>query len=235
MSISINNIAIVRDKKQLYSNFSLHVASEKVTCAIAPSGSGKTTLLCCIAGTLRNALAEGSILFNGAAARPSISFLFQEPRLIPSATVLQNVMLPLVNVMSKEAAKLRALHFLENVELGDKCASFPDELSGGEAQRVAVARSFAFPSSVLLLDEPFQSQDLKIKLHLIKITQRLLAIEKRTVFFVTHDPKEAVLLSDRILILAGTPLKIIFDEQNIRKNDAELENTIASLVVHSAI
>ncbi|MBP3709402.1 MAG: ABC transporter ATP-binding protein [Treponema sp.] len=236
-ALSISGLTIIRNNKVLYKDFSLVVKKNAVTCLIAPSGSGKTTLLDYIANTLDDSAsyAHGNMTFGENGGHPLFSFLFQEPRLIPSATVLQNVLLPLVNVMDFSQAKRRAYEFIERVELAEKINSFPDELSGGEKQRTAIARSFAFPSNFFLFDEPFQSQDLKIKLHLIAIVRQLLAAEKRTVLFVTHDAKEAVILSDRIIVMEGNPLCIIFDESDFNKGDVQLENKITSLVVHSAV
>jgi sulfonate transport system ATP-binding protein len=233
-ALSIHGLSIVSGARELYRDFSLEAEENKVTCLIAPSGSGKTTLLDFIAGTLytENVSTCGKILFAGKSDRPAVSFLFQEPRLIPSATVMQNVILPLVNVMDRNAAEARARLFLDRVQLSAKATSYPDELSGGEKQRVSMARSFAFPSKLLLMDEPFQSQDLRIKLHLMDTLQQLLAAEKRTVLFVTHDVKEAVLLSDRIIVMDGTPLHVVLDEQHVIKGSVALEKHITSLVVH---
>jgi ABC-type nitrate/sulfonate/bicarbonate transport system ATPase subunit len=233
-ALSIHGLSIVSGARELYRGFSLEAEENKVTCMIAPSGSGKTTLLDFIAGTLytENVTACGEILFAGKTDRPAVSFLFQEPRLIPSATVMQNVVLPLVNVMDKNAAEARARLFIDRVQLSAEAASYPDELSGGEKQRVSMARSFAFPSKLLLMDEPFQSQDLRIKLHLMDTLQQLLDTERRTVLFVTHDVKEAVLLSDRIIVMDGTPLHVVLDEKHVTKSDTALEKHITSLVVH---
>ena len=145
---------------------------------------------------------------------------------------MQNVVLPLVNVMDRKEAEERARLFLDRVSLSAESASYPDELSGGEKQRVSMARSFAFPSKLLLMDEPFQSQDLRIKLHLMDILQQLLDTERRTVLFVTHDVKEAVLLSDRIIVMDGTPLRVVLDEKQVTKGSTVLEKQITSLVVH---
>jgi sulfonate transport system ATP-binding protein len=233
-ALSIHDLSIASGDRELYRGFSLDAEENKVTCMIAPSGSGKTTLLDFIAGTLYpgNVTVHGGILFSGKTERPAVSFLFQEPRLIPSATVMQNVVLPLVNVMDTKEAEDRARLFLDRVSLSFESASYPDELSGGEKQRVSMARSFAFPSKLLLMDEPFQSQDLRIKLRLMDTLQQLLDTERRTVLFVTHDVKEAVFLSDRIIVMDGTPLQVVLDEKQVIKSSSALEKQITSLVVH---
>ncbi|MCK9169740.1 MAG: ATP-binding cassette domain-containing protein [Treponema sp.] len=235
-SLSIVGLSIIRGEKELYHNFFLEAASEKVTCIIAPSGSGKTTLLDYVAGIpLEHAEVHGQIFFAGKTERPAVSFLFQEPRLIPSADILHNVMFPLVNVMSREKAEKRARLFLDRVQLSEKCTSLPDELSGGEKQRASMARGFAYPSKLLLMDEPFQSQDLRIKLHLIETLRQLLSSEKRTVLFVTHDVQEAVSLSDRIVVMDGSPLKVVLDENQVKTEDKAFEERVTSFVCGTEI
>ena len=97
------------------------------------------------------------------------------------------------------------------MELEHKKGALPLHCSGGERQRCALARAFAFPSEVLLMDEPFQSQDISLKLRLMELTERLLEKERKTVVFVTHDVREALALGDRVLLLLGTPLKIVYE------------------------
>jgi sulfonate transport system ATP-binding protein len=236
ISLSIVSLSITRGGKKLYHNFFLEAEAEKVTCIIAPSGSGKTTLLDYVAGiSLEHADVHGDVFFSGKRERPAVSFLFQEPRLIPSADILHNVMFPLVNVMNRKNAESRARLFLDRVQLSEKCMSLPDELSGGEKQRASMARCFAYPSKLLLMDEPFQSQDLRIKLYLIKTLRQLLASENRTVFFVTHDVQEAVTLSDRIVVMDGSPLQIVLDERQVEKQNELFVKHVASFVSGTAI
>ncbi|HAH61809.1 MAG TPA: ABC transporter ATP-binding protein [Treponema sp.] len=230
-ALAIDGLSLVRGGKELYRDFHLEAEAGKVTCVIAPSGSGKTTLLDCVAGIpVEHAEVRGNVFFEGKTERPAVSFLFQEPRLIPSADILQNVMFPLVNVMDRERAEQRARLFLDRVQLSEKCTALPDELSGGEKQRASMARSFAYPSKLLLMDEPFQSQDLRIKLRLIETLRQLLASEKRTVLFVTHDVQEAVALSDRIVVMDGSPLRVVLDENHVEKEDELFVKRISSLV-----
>ncbi|MBP5157672.1 MAG: ATP-binding cassette domain-containing protein, partial [Treponema sp.] len=114
--------------------------------------------------------------------------------------------------MDPKQAALVAVDLLEKCGLRDKWASKPDELSGGERQRAALARAFAFPSSVMLLDEPFQSQDLAQKVALMDLFQRLLEKSPRTVLLVTHDIREALSCCSRIIVLKGSPLCVELDE-----------------------
>ena len=208
-SLSFSTLSLSRGNKELFRDFSFTAEEKKVSCIMAPSGSGKTTLLSWIA---RKLCAEGRI----------VSFLFQEPRLIPSATVLQNVLLPLSNVLPPETALRRAADFLERVQLGQKAHSLPAALSGGEQRRAAVARSFAYPAHILLMDEPFQSQDLKMKLELCRVLRELLAAEPRTVLCATHDIREATEIADRILIMEGSPLAVKEDIRDVQSQPRAL-------------
>ncbi|MCR5623605.1 MAG: ATP-binding cassette domain-containing protein [Treponema sp.] len=212
-----------RGGKQLYRDFSLELAPASSTAIIAPSGAGKTTLLCYMASLLTAGDGDfsGTVGFAGdgdadlseqEAGRPRISFLFQDSCLFPACTVYENVLLPLLNLMDPKQAALVAVDLLEKCGLRDKWASKPDELSGGERQRAALARAFAFPSSVMLLDEPFQSQDLAQKVALMDLFQRLLEKSPRTVLLVTHDIREALSCCSRIVVLKGSPLCVELDE-----------------------
>jgi len=215
VSVNVQNISITRGFKCLYKNFSVSFKPQ-VTAFIAPSGAGKTTLFNCIAG-----------LFTPDAGTISkktgiVSYLFQEPRLLPTQTVLQNITLPLIRTFGPTNAQKRSLYYLQKVGLISKVNSLPAELSGGEKQRVALARAFAYPSDILLMDEAFQSQDIRLKLQLGKLFKTLLADEPKTVIMITHDIREAIDLSDRVLVLDESPLKIKLD-QKIRK-DVKVKN-----------
>src|SRR5574344_407935 len=188
ISLAVNHLSIERGGKKLYSDFSLSLSSSERLALIAPSGAGKTTLLDFIAGLIPSGEQgfSGDVSFKG-----RISYLFQEPRLIPCCTVLENVMLPLENVFTQEESYSRALLYLEKTGLSDKSCSYPGELSGGEKQRAALARAFAYPSDLLLMDEAFQSQDIKQKIALIDTLKLLIEQQPRPLILVTHDVREA--------------------------------------------
>lgn len=197
-NLIIKNLNISFDTKVIYKDFSLEIESEKITVLLAPSGEGKTTLLKAIAKQEKQA-----------------GFLFQTPRLLPWKTILENVTIPLENSkLSKNEILQRGEYFLNQVGLLDRKKDFPKNLSGGEKQRVAMARSFAYPSSLLLMDEAFQSQDLGLKLKLMEDFLQLAKNENKTVILVTHDIREAICLGDRILVLKGSPNQIKMDIQN---------------------
>ena len=202
-NLLIEDLNISFDSKVLYENFSLKIETGKITSILAPSGAGKTTLLKYISNTEKQS-----------------SFLFQNPRLLPWKTILENVTLPLENCnFSKSEIAERGEYFLNQVGLLDRKEDFPKNLSGGEKQRVAMARSFAYPSSLLLLDEAFQSQDLGLKLKLMEDFLSLSKTENKTVLLVTHDIREAICLSHRILVLKGTPNQIVMDINNLQKTE----------------
>jgi NitT/TauT family transport system ATP-binding protein len=106
------------------------------------------------------------------------------------------------------------------VSLGEFCSSYPAKLSGGQRQRASIARAFAYPSDMLLMDEPFQSLDIPLRIELMDLCVGLLEKEKRLTVVVTHDPREAVYMGSRIIILSSPPKGIIFDERvNLSKEE----------------
>jgi len=190
-------------------DFTCKINPDSITALLGPSGCGKTTLLR-LAGGLELP-DSGSIELESSEIGP-ISYLFQEPRLLPWYSVLTNVELVLRPLMSERTLRVeRAMHFLEMVGLADFLRFKPDELSGGMRQRVAVARAFAFPGKVMLLDEPFQSLDHALRLSLLKAFTELWKNDRRTVLFVTHDIPEALLIADEVVCLSHRPARIIED------------------------
>lgn len=215
--ISIRRLDFSYGENRIFGKFSLDLGKENPVVILGPSGCGKTTLLFLIAGLLKPS--GGEILLidsndsgdNGAAGGGDVpraipaAIVFQEPRLLPWMSALENAALPIERLLGKRPARERARYFLELAGLGDKAQSRPGELSGGQRQRVNLVRAFACPSPVILLDEPFQSQDIPLKLQLMDLVMTLLDREQgRLVLAVTHDPREAVYLGRRIVVL-GRP------------------------------
>lgn len=192
--IIIENLNIRIGEKSLFENFNLTVKENTVTGILAPSGSGKTTLLNWVAGLLSSDFDYSPYQNFG-----SISYVFQEPRLIPNLTVLENVMLPIQKKVKKNEVRLIAESFLEKVQLTDKKNLLPESLSGGEKQRVSIARAFAYPAEILLLDEPLQSQDTELRHKLLELIKSLLKANPRTVLFVSHYEEELKVLCDDII------------------------------------
>jgi sulfonate transport system ATP-binding protein len=156
------------------------------------SGSGKSTLLRALADLDHEAQGSGTIV-----APERLAVVFQDARLLPWMRVLDNVVLGLKGPKARE----RGLRALEEVELAARARSWPYELSGGEQQRVALARSLAREPELLLADEPFGALDALTRLRMHTLLRRLSAIHKPAVLLVTHDVDEAVALADRVVVL----------------------------------
>ncbi len=187
--------------------FSLSVEPGTITALVGPSGCGKTTLLRLV-GELE--LPDGGELVKSEDERGPLSYLFQEPRLLPWHSVLHNVELVMRPwYPEKEERIVRAREFLTMVGLSDFTTFKPDQLSGGMRQRVAIARAFAYPGRMLLLDEPFQSLDTNLRWSLVSAFLKLWNAEKRTTIYVTHDVPEALLVADTVIRLSSRPMRIL--------------------------
>ena len=199
--LQIKDLSVSQEEKKLFSDFSLELKSNQIIGIKGPSGKGKTTLLNCIADVLPK---DNTFVITGSIQKKSnikISYVFQEHRLIPFISVLKNVMLPLEKIMPKDEAEQIAINYLKEFELLYKKDNFPNELSGGEKQRVSLARAFAYPSDLLLMDEPFQSQDLEKKQKLIMMTKNILQKESRAIIFVSHSEDELEQLCEKTFLL----------------------------------
>jgi NitT/TauT family transport system ATP-binding protein len=181
--------------------------------ARAASGAGAASTAAAASGRAASPTrAASGAAGAGPANAGACSFVFQEPRLLPWKTILANVTLPAEPVLGKAEAEKRARHFLRQVSLEEKAAAYPAELSGGQKQRASFARAFAFPGAVILLDEPFQSLDIPLRILLMDMTRSLLEESPRLAVIVTHDPREAVYLGRRVVVLGKAPGGIVFDE-----------------------
>jgi len=173
---------------------------------LGPSGCGKSTLLRCIAGL--TSVDSGRILVDGQDLVPlspqkrGIAMVFQSYALFPNMTVQQNVAFGLrMQKVPAEEARQRVSEVLEMVELGSFAERYPHQLSGGQCQRVALARSLVTRPRLLLLDEPLSALDARIRKHLREQIRRIQQELQLTTVFVTHDQEEALTLSDRIVLM----------------------------------
>nr|WP_244593478.1 ABC transporter ATP-binding protein [Methylopila sp. Yamaguchi] len=179
----------------------LEVRRGEFVSLLGRSGTGKTTLLRILAGLDQ---ADG-----GEARVPQArSVVFQEPRLVPAKRVWRNVTLG--HRRGRETRRI-AEAALEEVGLGGHADAWPRTLSGGEAQRVALARALAKEPSLLLLDEPFAALDALTRIRMHDLVEQLCRRHRPAVVLVTHDVDEAILLSDRVLVLADGGIR--FDAQ----------------------
>ncbi len=187
----------------VFSEFSMTIPEQEITVILGASGCGKTTLL----NLLARFITPDSGMITGNDG--SISYLFQEPRLLPWRTVERNISLVLENhVQDNELLKQRTSRVLSLVGLESFARYYPHELSGGMRQRVSIARAFAFPSNLLLMDEPFQALDLDVKLSLVKAFVRSWEGDPRTAVFVTHDIQEALMVADSIVVFTPRPAQV---------------------------
>ncbi|GAA2374245.1 ABC transporter ATP-binding protein [Streptomyces cuspidosporus] len=174
----------------------LEVEAGSFVSVLGPSGAGKSTLLRIIAGLEQPS--TGTVGLQGPASEPvTARVMFQEDRLLPWRSVEDNVLLG-VRGRRDEARSL-----LEAVGLAGRGGAWPAELSGGQRQRVALARALLHHPELLLLDEPFGSLDAITRIAMQRLLERLWLEQPRTVVLVTHDVEEALVLSDRVLVLAG--------------------------------
>ena len=228
MNIAVRDLSFGYTGKALFDHLSVELDGGdqgRPLVILGPSGSGKTTLIKLLGGLLKPE--AGEIIFREKekgvedktdSTPPKTAFIFQEPRLLPWLTVLENTSLPLEKIFGKEEARRRAQHFLSLVSLEKKEAAWPNELSGGQAQRVSMARAFAWPAPVLLMDEPFQSLDIPLRINLMDLTLSLLekeetSAEKKLLVMVTHDPREAVYMGARVIVLGKPGEGIVFDRK----------------------
>ncbi|MDY6801899.1 MAG: ABC transporter ATP-binding protein [Bacteroidota bacterium] len=203
MKLQIEKLYKSFDDIILFKDFNIDFREHTISCILGPSGCGKTTLLNMISNTTQPN--SGNFLeFNN----KIISYIFQEPRLLPWKTVLENISFVLDDSLSKKEKDSIALKYSQLVELEEFNNYYPSKLSGGMKQRVAIARAFSYPSDIILMDEPLKALDLRLKMNLIKAFRRLWQMDKRTVIFVTHDIDEALLLGNDIYVFSKAPVEI---------------------------
>lgn len=190
---------------------SLQVPEGQFLSLVGPSGCGKSTLLRLIAGL--DAPSSGRMEIN-ISARPvsPLSVVFQDYGIYPWKTVLENVRfgLEIAKVPMAEANAI-ARDWIRKLGLHDAEASYPAELSGGMRQRVSIARALATDPEILLMDEPFAALDAQLREILQTELLALCQERPRTVIFVTHSLEEAILLSDRVVVMSARPGRVIDD------------------------
>ena len=188
------------------SRLDLDVADGEFLSLIGPSGCGKSTALRLLAGLAQPS--SGTIAWGE--RPPEIGFVFQEPTLMPWATVFENVWLPLrLRKVPRRSAAPRIDEALEMVGLSKFAASYPRELSGGMKMRVSIARALVLRPQLLLMDEPFAALD---EITRFKLNNDLVRLKRElgtTIVFVTHSVYESVYLSTRIVVMAARPGRVV--------------------------
>ena len=170
----------------------LDIAPGEFVALIGRSGSGKSTLLRALAGLDRDVAGHGSV-----DVPAKVSVVFQDSRLLPWKRVLDNVVLGL----RESDAEERGLKALDEVGLGGREKAWPHELSGGEQQRAALARSLVRDPELLLADEPFGALDALTRIRMHTLLRKLCEVHQPAVLLVTHDVDEAIVLADRVIVL----------------------------------
>ena len=182
-----------------FNNISFSIKEGETVGILGTSGCGKSTLLRVLSGLDQNY--DGAIEFAGEGDQP-IGMIFQEPRLMPWLTVKENILFGAKDEKEKQAT---VHEYLNLVGLSDFDAHYPKDLSGGMAQRTAIARALIGEPDVLLLDEPFSALDAFTKMQLQDLLLKIQQNRLTTMVVVTHDIDEALYLCDRIFILGGQP------------------------------
>ncbi len=215
--ICVKNLTCSYEQKTIFDNFDVTFEQGKINVILGGSGVGKTTLLNAIAGIKSY---EGQI----EGCEGGVSYIFQKDRLIPSISVYKNLDLILKGVVKDKAERKRMVEQTAvDLEISDVLKSLPSEISGGQAQRVSMARAFLYPSDVMLLDEPFKALDTALKTRLIKQFAALQEKKNKTVVFVTHAIDECLLLADDYFVFDDAPVKIVLQGKiNSKKSERKL-------------
>ncbi len=215
MLLEVTQIAKSFDEKQILADISLQLEQGELVCILGTSGVGKTTLFHIIAGLYQPD--EGNVLLNGediTGTPGQISYMLQKDMLLPYKTVLDNVALPLLIRREgtfagrKKRAREKAASYFEEFGIAGYEKKYPAQMSGGMRQRAALLRTYLFSGKVALLDEPFSALDTITKSAMHEWYLNVMSKIQLSTLFITHDIDEAILLSDRIYILTGSPGRV---------------------------
>lgn len=226
--LSVNSVSKSFGGKVVLRDVSLALNKGEIISLLGVSGAGKTTLFNCISGILTPD--TGQILLNGndITGKPGrISYMLQKDMLLEYKKIVDNVSLPLLlSGMKKKQAREEALKHFKEFGIAGTENMYPCELSGGMRQRAALLRTYLASGGAALLDEPFSALDTLTKSQMHKWYLSVMEKIDLSTVFITHDIDEAILLSDRILILSGSPgrisKEIIIEERHPRGEDFNL-------------
>jgi len=202
--VTVRSLSKSFGDKSVLRDLDLHVGAGQFVAIVGRSGCGKSTLLRLIAGLER--ADAGRVAFSDQPAGASGALarvMFQEPRLLPWATVLSNVEVGLGAERGRADAKRRALDALDAVGLADRANDWPSALSGGQKQRVALARALVSRPRLLALDEPLGALDALTRIEMQQLIEDVWRSRGFTAMLVTHDVAEAVSLADRVILIEG--------------------------------
>lgn len=202
--LKLQNISKQFDQKVVLENINLEINTGEIVSLLGPSGSGKTTLLNIILGLTK--MDEGKIIFNGMDVSNipmkdrGFNIVFQDYALFPHLNAYENIIYGLRNMKGTVSEK-ELQEYIDFLELQPHLTKKIEELSGGQKQRVALARTLVTRPKILLLDEPLSALDGVIKESIKERIQSIAKEFKLTTIIVTHDPEEALTLSDKVLII----------------------------------
>lgn len=225
--IQIRDLLIQRNGREVLRIDALDIEQGETLTVVGPNGAGKSTLLLALARLLQPS--QGDIFYRGKSLkhwneleyRRKISFVFQSP-LLMDMTVEQNVALGLAfRGIPREETRARAWKWMQQLGVESLSKRRAGQLSGGEAQRVSLARAFVLEPELLLLDEPFSALDPPTRARLIDDLSRLLKENRRMAFFVTHNLREASKLSHRMAVIVAGALRQVGTVQQIRSTPAD--------------
>lgn len=226
--LKAQNISKSFGEKQVLSDVNIILNKGEIVSLLGVSGAGKTTLFNILSGIYK--ADTGNVYLNGEdiTGKPGkVSYMLQKDLLFPYRKVIDNVCLPLIiNGAKKKEAREKALPLFKVFDIEGTEFKYPNQLSGGMRQRAALLRTYLSSNGVALLDEPFSALDTITRTKIHKWYLDVMGQIDLSTVFITHDIDEAIILSDRIYILSGTPgtiaNEIVIDEKKPRRDDFNL-------------
>lgn len=224
-SLEVKNISKTFDNKLVLNDLNFKVNDGELLSILGKSGCGKTTLLKILIGIERpssgNILKNNKNITNYDISKRDMGIVFQNYALFPNMTVLENVSYALKNKLkNKNEAIKQAMDIISTVNLEEHVNKYPNELSGGQMQRVAIARTLALKPDVILFDEALSALDAENKIILRNKIRELNKKFNITMIFITHDQEEAFSISDRVMIMNDGSIEQIDEPSEIFKHPA---------------
>lgn len=227
MKIKLENVSMKFGDLYAVRDVNISIAKGEYLTILGPSGCGKTTLIKVIAGiwtpTEGKVIVDGEDVTHVPMEDRDTGYVFQNIALFPNMTIKENVgYSPRVKDLQEEEIETISKEHLELVKMFDRAGLFPNELSGGEQQKVAIARALASGSKMLMLDEPLSALDARVRVELRYEIRRLVKKLGITVLHVTHDQEEAMSVSDRIILMRAGGIQEIGTPLNIYRNPGSI-------------
>lgn len=223
-SLTVKNINKSFDGKEALENINFEVLPGEFLSILGPSGCGKTTLLRILIGLLSpdsgEILLDGQNITKAPPDKRGMGIVFQNYALFENMTVLKNVEYAL-KLRHESNSREISLRLLEQVGLSEHIQKFPAQLSGGQMQRVAIARTLALSPSIILLDEPMSALDVATRLSLRGELKRIQRESGTTMIYITHDQEEAFALSDRIMVMGNAKIHQLDTPKEILRRPAD--------------